>query len=288
MSRLLRSTGATISVTLTKAGEPVEAEGLPTVVITRENGESLVASSASTKDAAKGVYTYTLTPAQTALVDILKAEWTAKIGGVAGEVFTTHHEIVGDTLASLSAIEASLPAGTTANEAELQEALELAEDWLEDACGVAFRPRYARDELDGTGGLDIRLVHPRPLALRTIKLGSITGANRTALTESEVNEVQLYPGGKAFRLAGWWPGRLNVEVTYEHGYRQVPKQVNRAAVRLARHFLIEDVTDYDGRASSISTEQAHYTLITPGLRGAITAIPEVNVVIENFTFMGVG
>lgn len=270
---LLRGTSAELRFDLTVGGEPKAADEAPTVTVRRENGEAIVTDQPAT--GSEGAYSLILTPTQTALVDALTATWEAKVAG-AVQTFTTHHEIVGAYLTGISAIQSVLPKGVTATDEEIVEARNLAEQWLETACHVAFRPRYAREDLDGSGHNKQLLGRPRLIAIREVTVGG---------EAVDLEGLKGYPSGVIWAVGPWPVGAQNVSVAYEHGFGTPPAQVSRAAVRLARHFIVEDPSDYDERASSMSTDEAHYTFITPGMRGAITSIPEVNVVIEQFEYV---
>lgn len=272
---LLRSTSCELRLSMNDAGEAVAADELPKLVVRRENGEVLIEEATST--GAEGEYSFVLTPAQTALLDVLETTWTAKVEGVE-QTFVTHNEIVGGFLTTLAAIKAALPNSVTPAPSTdgLIAARNLAELWLEDTCSVAFRPRYAREEMDGSGRPKLLLGTPRVLSIRDVSIGG-------AAVEAGTLKING-PAGTVWNPGGWPEGFQNVSVAYEHGYKVVPAQVSRAATRLARHFIVENPSDYDERSSSMSTETAHYTFITPGMGGAITSIPEVNAVIEEFSF----
>jgi len=269
---LLRGASAELFFELTVAGEPVEADDAPTVTVVRDDGTALVTDAPAT--GSKGEYSLVLSPEQTASLDILTATWKATVDGVV-QTFTTRHEIVGDYLASIKAIRDSLPKQVSPSEEGIVWARTLAEGWLEDECRVAFRPRYAREAVDGTGEGKILLGRPRLIGLREVTVNG---------EPADLETLKGYPSGVVWTAGSWPEGALNISVAYEHGFPRPPAQVSRAAVRLARHFIVENPSDYDERASSMSTDEAHYTFITPGMRGAITSIPEVNVVIEAFEY----
>lgn len=269
---LLRGASAELSFELTVGSEPKEADEEPKVTVVRDNGTALVTEEAAA--GTKGEYGFVLTPEQTESLDILTATWKVKLDGDT-QTFTTRHEIVGDYLTSLKAIRDSLPKTVSATDAGLILARTQAEGWLEDECGVAFRPRYTRELIDGSGVGQLLLGHPRLIALREVSIGEEL---------ADLEDFKGYPSGVIWTAGAWPSGAQNVSVAYEHGFPRPPAQVSRAATRLARHFIVENPSDYDERASSMSTDEAHYTFITPGMRGAITSIPEVNVVIEAFEY----
>lgn len=269
---LLRGASAELRFDLMIDGEPKEADEMPRVTVVRDDGQAVITEQSVT--GTKGEYAIVLTPEQTAALDILTATWSAKVEG-STQTFVTRHEIVGGYLAGVSEIRASLPKGTTATDDGIVVARTLAEGWLEDECHVAFRPRYARDTLDGSGEQKQLLDRPRVIVLREV---SVAGE------VLDLDGLKMYPSGAIWASTPWPEGAQNISVAYEHGFLSPPSRVSRAAVRLARHFIVENPSDYDERASSMSTDEAHYTFITPGMRGAVTSIPEVNVVIEAFEY----
>lgn len=281
MDRVIRGTSATISITFRVDGTPTDpSPDSATVRVVREDGTELVASTAAT-EAGTGKFTYALTPTHTAQLDVLTAEWTATLSAQVQTV-RTKIEIVGEMLCSIAEITDALPSGVTASTDEVKAEHVRAESWLEDTCGVAFRPRYARERLDGSGGVDLLVSNPRPITLVAVTIDD------TALTTEERDAVEVYESGTLYRASGWASGRRNVEIKYEHGYPIVPAPVNRAAIKLARFFLTPDPSNRDERATRIETDEASYSLVTPGVRGAILSIPEVNAVIEQYRYLGVG
>jgi len=272
---LLRGTSGELRFELTVGAVLKAADEPPKITVVRDNGSILVTKGETTGTG--GEYTYVLTPTQTASLDLLTATWEAKISGVV-QSFTTHHEIVGNYMVSTAAIKASLPSGVTKTEEQIVEARNLAEGWLEEACSVAFRPRYARETLDGSGTQRLLLSNPQLITIREAEVGDTVVA---------LESLKGYPEGVAWGEELWTEGAANVSIAYEHGFLVTPAMVSRAALRLARHFLVEDPSNYDERASSMSTDEAHYTFITPGMSGAMTSIPEVNVVIQHFRYASI-
>jgi hypothetical protein len=279
MERILRDTQAEVRVTVTnKLGEAANATGAVKVTITRDSDGSVIVNdqNASSVSGVAGGYAYTLAPANIPEADLLTAVWKATIESQADQLFTTEIEVVGGQLCSLEAITAALGSGTSADNAKLREARAYAERVLEDACGVAFRPRYAREVRDGDGSTSLMLYRRRPLQLISVSVGG------TALTSSELADVELSSSGLLYRAGAWASGFENLDFAYIHGYRSPPEPVSRAAVKLARSFIVKSPSNFDERATSVTTDEAHYSLVTPGVRGAHTSIPEVNRVIEEY------
>uniref|UniRef100_UPI003299E2BC hypothetical protein n=1 Tax=Salmonella enterica TaxID=28901 RepID=UPI003299E2BC len=65
-----------------------------------------------------------------------------------------------------------------------------------------------------------------------------------------VAEVSPTVAGTLVREEGW-PCGSEIELTYEHGWPVPPKEVVRAAVKLAREFVLVDPSIFDQRAGRI-------------------------------------
>lgn len=280
---ILRDTEAELRVTLYVAGEATDADESPTVTITADStGTAIVTDAATTKPSGTtGVYAYKIAPNLIPDVDLLRAVWTASIGGTAGQEFTTVAEVVGGYITTLDAIERAA-VGVTLTPDDLVRGREYAERWLEDECKCAFRPRYRREQRDGKGRTKIKLERPRPLALRSVTIGT------TTLTAAELAAITLKPSGALYRSAGWASGEGNIVVIYEHGFEHPPEPVVNAATRLAAHYLTPNPMSYDERATRIDTEAASYSLVTPGQRGAVHSLPEVNAVVDDYGYRSAG
>lgn len=267
---ILRNTSATISATLTIDG--AEADPSPdtaTVSVSREDGTELVAETAAA-DGGTGAFTYQLTPAETVQVDELRAEWKMSVGGEE-QILTTYHSVVGGFLCSLSAIsEAVVVGGRSApSTEELRARRSEVERLLEDACGVAFRPRYARDTLRGEGCSELLLRHPKA---RQVLAASIAGE------DLDVDELELV-GDFVRRSAGWTRDSV-ISLAYEHGWERPPEPITRAAIALAS-FYFENSSD---RVSRFREDDQEVWLTVAGIGSAETSIPEVNQAIHAYRF----
>lgn len=155
-------------------------------------------------------------------------------------------------------------------DAELEENRQLVEESLERAARVAFEPRSATQTLSGHGHAYLRAMWPRL---------------RRVLT-AEVDGVALDPGatrvdGCYLVLAAGWPeGVANVRVTYEHGYDEPPRRLRRAALILAKNWLIRGPID-DRATQVLGVEGGVINLATPGVFGSVFGLPEVDAVIAD-------
>lgn len=271
--RVLQTTQADIRVTLYVGGTATDATGTPNITIKREDGTVLVNAQPTTKVAATtGIYKYTLSPAQTANLDFLEATWFAVLASASQE-FVTHVEIVGGVLFSIADARSLDPLNsiTTYPDADIFAGRTLAESALEDACGVAFVPRYARFKLDGSGGVDLLLPTARPLQVVS---ATIDGA---AIT---IADIELYRDGRLYYSPRWTEGRRNVVVKLIHGYAVPPPRVGRGALRLARHYLVDSAIS--DRALSVVTDEGVQHLMTAGARDAVFDVPEANAVVNEY------
>ncbi len=251
----------------------------PTVTITRDStGAAVVTAAATTKvDAGEGDiehYTVDLTGAQVSEIDLLTATWTD-----GNSSYTTHHEVVGGFLCSLTAIKEKM--GVSGDDEEISTMRALVSRSIESACGVAFRPRYAKDVLNGSGTKQLMLRHPR---LLRVLAASVDGE---ALDGEALEALTLDPAGFLISETCWPEGQANVEVSYAHGYESFGPAA--LPVRdLAAYWLTGDPTDWNERATSHTTDLGTYSLVVPGMRGASFPLPAVNAFVDDHRYVSVG
>lgn len=154
---------------------------------------------------------------------------------------------------------------TTPSDEVLQDAVDLASERIEKACRVAFTPREVTATVESINGWAL-CDHPMVIRLLTV--------------DGEEVDTGPYVSGNLPMAAG------TREITYTHGYETPPLAIKRAVLLLTRHLLIEDPTDFDSRATHKVTEMASWSLVTPGVRGAMFPIPEVNQIVSDHAFMG--
>lgn len=271
MQRILKDTQATLSVTFSVDGTATNpAPDSATVTITRADGTVLVSSQAAT-DTGVGSFAYTLSAGQNNLLDVLTARWTSNLGTI-----TTIAEVVGGFLFSISEARAVKPLNDTAKYSTQQiiDTRTLVEQAIEDACAVAFVPRYKRETINGRGDTTVMLSQPRVTALRSV------ARDGTALEASELASIVPAGAGSVYYPNRWTAGFGNYTVAYEHGYPYPPERVKHAALLWAKQILIQGpVSD---RTTSMTTDDGTFALSTPGLRGAVAGIPEVDATIQSY------
>jgi hypothetical protein len=190
---------------------------------------------------------------------------------------TSHVEVVGGFLFTIDQARATSPLGNTTQypTQAIVDARTLAETTLEDLCGVAFVPRYARERVAGTGTNQL-LLRPRVSAVRSVTIDG------TDYTQSQLDALVTDGNGVVYSPNDrWTAGYGNVTLTYEHGYDRVPPRVSQACLLLAKNWLVKG--PLDDRMTSMSTDDGTFSLLTPGIRGSYVGIPEVDAVINEFS-----
>jgi hypothetical protein len=278
-TRILRGVSAVISFTnVDQNGTAAAAAGAVTVGVTKANGTVLVAPGTATASGGPGIYQLTLTAANVATLDTLTATWT---DAGDGSTHTTYVEICGGfyfAIAELRAFDSKLTIAVYPDATVLQQRLEVETD-IEEVAEQAFVLRHRRELVDGYGTPTILVGH-RP---RTIRAASTIASDgtATALNAAELATLRLTEAGELVRSDGacWPAGTSNVIVEYEHGEDQVPTDIRRAALELARTRLVDEAGPGGDRATSFTTidGQGTYKLATPGLRS--TGLPRVDAVL---------
>jgi hypothetical protein len=267
LERVLQLTPATLSQQWYEDGSAVDP-GSVTVTVTGADGTAVASGAASgTGTAAR---TYNLTTTHTALLDRLTVTWASSLKGTQ----TSYVEVVGGFLFSIAEFRAlgSAYANTTnyptSTVADMRTTVEQA---LEDACGVAFVPRYELETLNGvTGGL-LPVTWAKVRAIRTVTVDTVAGtvADYVALRE-----------GMIYGSAYWSAGYGNVTVGYEHGHSTPPMRIKRAALILAKRWITPGSAD--DRAINVSNETGTYALFQAGVRGHLFDVPEVQAAVDQY------
>lgn len=249
MQLILRSSAAKIRATFTGPDGEAVVPTNPTVTITRDSDGVEIATTAAATSEGGGVVSYTLDSADAPDVDLLHASWSANDAGAPD----ADVGVVGGFLCSLEAIAEVIQAGGGQWSVEMLRAKrEQAERKLEDACGVAFRPTYARETITGR-----RLSRRRPLRVLSV--------------DGEASVL-------SFDLGGTLSSYTDGTVAYVHGYPAPPEPISRACVKLAAHY-IEGAGD--DRINRFREDDQEVWLSMPGAGGE-TGIPEVDQAIRSY------
>lgn len=271
VERVLQGTPTTITNSWYSDGT-ITDPGTVAVDITRWDGTT-VTTNASTTGSGANARTLNLNTTQTALLDRLTVTWkTSLLGNV-----ITYVEVVGGFLFALNQLSDQLGSAETSEtftSDDFVKARTYAETSLEDACGVAFVPRYARETVSGNDRTGLQLTWPRVRTIRDVLVG---GTAVTGTFASDAGGRLYYPTYNT----RWTAGISNVVTGYEHGYDYPPVRGVQAAIALAKSFLTEG--PIDDRATSMSTDVGVFSLSTPGLRGASFGIPAVDSFVQDYS-----
>ena len=263
-------------------GEPVDP-GTVLVTVRASDGAAIATSQAAT-GTGSGPRQYALTGAQTRQVDVLTVDWT-----VDGDVYASHLvDVVGRlwfTNAELRAAETAMAAAVNFTPSAVAVAREQVESKMEQWCGQAFVPRFAVETVAATSGPLLAAVP----TVRRVRWAEFLDSDGTVLSVLSPAECAAIPSSEDTTISrsGGWTGGARVRVGYEHGRNTPPPGLKAAAMRLCREVLAKGKGGgLPENAISYSSTELGWSavLVTPGVRGAHTTIPDVNEQIDANTF----
>lgn len=269
MVRILQNTPGTISQPWYEDGVVVDP-GTVTVTITRADGTVLY-TDAATAGTGTSPRTYALTAADTALLDTLTATWESATKGT----LTMRVEVAGGflfTIAEFRALGTAYANTTNYPTAAVTSMRTTVEQALEDACAVAFVPRYELESFSGGGATTTILRWPRVTAVRSVTIDD------AAVTP--VSSVVGLREGIAYYSSGWTAGYGNVQIGYEHGWASPPMRIKRAALLLAKRWITPSAVD--DRAINMTNETGTYAIMQAGVRGHMFDLPEVVAAVDQY------
>lgn len=251
-----------------------------TVTITRDRDSSTIVSAAAVTVAAKSV-AYTLA-GQTSEAN-LTATWS--LSTASGTVTVSEPvEVTSCEAVSIEEMRTRRPLDDVNrySDSTLIRAREALVSEMSERAGVKFTGGEFTVTLNGTGGTDLFLPVGKPRSITKVVVDGATLSSdslATILVDSRAG-VLYYP-------TGWTSGRLNVTVTGVSGFAQPPGGLAPAVAKGVRYMVVDSPTQ--DRAISVSSEDGSTSnLMVAGLRGAIFAIPELNMLVEtNRTTFGV-
>lgn len=285
--QILRGVSATLSWQPQGSdGEPAAPSGTVTIGVTKADGTTVVAAATATSGSTTAARTYSLA-AQTAL-ELLTATWTdsgdSSTASTLIEVVGGYYFSVADLVARDSNLADAAKYPTTRVVAVRREV----EAEFEQITNTAWVPRYRRVQVVGTGFCHLFLPDVAVRTVRSVRWYDTDGTTYTVFTAAELAEIVVSTHGGLYRSSGWCAGRPYV-VEYEHGHDAPPADLRDAAITRLRHRLNSHRSGIPDRATSMSTEAGQsYSLATPGQRGFITGIPDVDVVLGRYTFDRIG
>jgi hypothetical protein len=275
--RIVRATAATLKWQGIDYEGNEANPGTVTVEVLRSNGDAIKAAGTATAGTGTQPRTVTLTPAETADLDMLTVKWTAS-GVLLAE---TLHEIVGGvyvTANDIRSADSSLTNTQVYPTSLLNEGRAEVERMFEDVCGVGFVPRFEVERLDGRYTTQLVLSWPQLRRVHWCRIWT-NDIDYTELSAAELAAIKPSRTGVVFRSDGslWDRGVQNIEIAYEHGYDLPPPDLRKAAIRAIRHQVNRLKSAIDERATSFTMfEGGTVTLATPGVGRWTTGIPEVD------------
>jgi hypothetical protein len=267
--------GSTSDITLVlldaSGNPPSPLPDAVTVTITRADGTD-VAVDANATSLGNAVFSYSLAPPVTSILDNLTVVWTNSSVGS----FTQTVEVVGGFLFNIAELRAfagdAFANTTTYPDDELVKVRTDVEVTLERHLGFALIPRFAVQTVPA------RYVRLQPY-VRVIRW--ITSAGATV----DVSALEYSQSGYVAGTYSW-----PTVVAYEHGLdvdSDITRRMQRPGLMLAKAMLQE--SPVDDRASTFSSvDGGTYSLVVPGRGGSITGVPDVDVAIESERFVSIG
>ena len=276
LSRLARGSAESISTEKLATGLTV------TVNLFRADGTQLLTDEAATEGSGDeaGFYELVLSPTETGEIDRLRAEWRAD--GATIEV--SFHDVVGAHYFSVESLRKldPLDKADVYSDRDLRFYRDLGSYALEGACGVTWTERYSEHTFDGTGSDSV-----------IVQQAGITEILGAAIDGVATGTPKLLSGGEVKLQDGErWTAETSCIVRLIRAYMAFPPPREIRAMKLiAKHFAFSDAPGGRGsgipdRATSLSTSDGSFSLITAGARGATFDVPEANAVVEEYAGKG--
>lgn len=265
LERILQNTPGTLSQTWYEDGVAVDP-GTVTIGITRWDGTILVAAGTATTGTGTSPRNYSLTTAQTALLDRLTVTWTSSSKGT----LVSYVEVAGGFLFTLQELAAVKPSNQTWTAATMADMRTTVEQAVEEEYGTALVPRYRLETFSGDSTDVLRLRGP------ILDVRSIT-VSGTALDAGTLDLLYI---NDSFLTGYTWPwGSGNVTVGYEYGLAFPPQRVRQAAIRLARTWLVSGPVDDRALGAASPDGSFSFGLATPGRNGSVFGLPELDQIV---------
>lgn len=198
-------------------------------------------------------------PAQ-ANLDTLTVDWA---GTVAGAAVTARDvvEIVGGFFFGLGEARTEFALGAAYTTDKLAAKRIEVEDECERICRRAFVPRFAYEELAGSGTERLAVKHTE---LRTVRAVTVDGV---AWSAEDVAAIIPTPWGVLRRPGGaLWPQDASIVVEYEHGLDYPPEEVRQASMLRLRTKLGASKSNLPRNATTYTVpDGGTYRLTNPDL-----------------------
>lgn len=282
MDRIVRNQSALLSTTFVNDETPVDADGTVTVTVKRADGTTLASGNASLAGAGTGTYTFSLSPQAT--LNKLTVTWSGTFSAQPRSQVTTV-EIAGAhyfTLKELRDYDSALSNTDKYPTIALKRARLEVEDEFERFCERAFVYRFHRQafrvSLEGTSD-EIWLRKPEPKEILTF---TMDGVDMLPLVSDGTIQIDESNPHLMFHTNGYFRGDIVLE--YEYGRDiEPPRDLVAKAKQRARGNLTGLRSRIDERATMMQVpDLGTFRLSTPGRGGAMTGIPEIDVVLSDY------
>lgn len=221
--------------------------GTVTVTATRADGTVLDSGSSAAKTGTGGTaeFGYTLLAAWLATLDLIAITWTRTD---TGGIVTDRVEIVGGQLFTINDMrtfdDGAFADTTDFTNDDIADVRRDVTDYLEQATGQSWIPRFADLTLSGDGSDEIRVPHHH---ISTVLAAWIAD---TALTAAELADLTI-DGRCIVRDSSYWTsGRRNVRIQYEYGRPYLDNGVSHIATLLAADRLQAANVEYETESVS--------------------------------------
>jgi len=277
-ARAVTRVGAVLSIVYGQDADAIPS-GAVTVLVVNAAGVAVFTGTA-TQVGSSAQYTIPLPSASLSFVDDFAVVWTAVVGSDT-RTDVTALDVCSARLFTVAQMRAQRDVTNAQTDAQIELARVAAEDFIEAACGRAFVLRYfegVRNQVEWFRHAGLRLEHPDVQTLRALSIGGVP----VTVAPNPLPAATIPPtrylsdfnvGDFGFLYGPDKVTRVNVDVAYEHG--EFAAGASRAALILARHFLISG--PIDDRATGLPVEGGGViSLLTPGVKGSLTGLPEVD------------
>lgn len=274
-SRILMNTTNTLFVEFYVNETPTSADAGVTVLVKNPAGATVSTGAAALVSV--GRYSYEVPASSTPTV--YTVSWTGTFGGDP-QTITQFYEVVENFMFSLADLRRHDSMADTVRfpTSALQDARDEATDLILHYTKASWGETYQREVVDGdASGWIVLRRHPlRRLLSLSINEAAQTLTQWTA-SESGVVRAKNTASPLLVRMGG-----QNVVVEYSYGYPfAVPRDVQRAALRLARHNLLTLPSSIPDRARMMTTEWGTFQLSTASEEYP-TGLPEVDSVLRRY------
>lgn len=287
MQRAVKDNGAKSFMEFFEGSQPVNPDALPSVTVTRDGVALTTPDVQPEARFGKGLYAAILTTEHTDTLGFLEITWTAQIDGV-DVVKKSVLEVVGSRYFEIGELRRLPGLGDTKTHSDvaLMAALGEAEATVEDYTKYSFTERAAVDVFDACDfsykfGIHVRRRPVVSLTSVVVDGEALDMAEWSVNREGQVRFADSYATGYSYSgaLTSSY-GVDNLVISYVYGDALEP-DLKKAAIKLARHYALQDTSTIPDRARLMQTEFGLFVLDNPGHNKA-TGLHEVDAVLNRY------